>query len=60
MQIVEQIIKIQGKGLVTIPKNFRDELGLGKNSLARIIKEKGRLILEPLRILKYPVRSYTK
>ena len=58
MQIQDQIIKIQNKGLITIPKSFRDDIGLEVNSLARIIKEKGRLILEPVRTLPYSTRSY--
>lgn len=58
MQIRQDIIKIQNKGLITIPKSFRDELGLTANSLARIIKIKGRLVLEPLKTLPYKVRSY--
>lgn len=59
MQIQEEIVKIQNKGLVTIPKSFRDELGLKERSLARIRKFKGSLIIEPVRILSYPVRIYT-
>ncbi len=55
---VEEIVKIQPKGLFTIPKKFR--MGLfEENGLARVRKEKGRLILEPVRTLPYPVRSYT-
>lgn len=57
---IQDIIKIQPKGVITIPKKFREELGLDEKSLARITKEKGRLILEPVQTLDYPVRSYTK
>lgn len=59
MKIQEEIVKVQTKGLVTIPKNFRDELGFEENGLARMKKEKGRIILEPVRTLPYPVRSYS-
>lgn len=55
----EEIIKIQPKGLITIPKDLREELGLKENEFARVKKEKGRLIIEPVRILPYSVRSYT-
>lgn len=55
----ETIIKIQPKGLMTIPIKFRRALGLTANNLARIKKEKGRLVIEPVRTLPYPVRSYT-
>ena len=56
---LEEIVKIQPKGLITIPKKFRTGL-FEENGLARVRKEKGRLILEPVRTLPYPVRSYTK
>ncbi len=61
MQVIpiEQIVKIQPKGLITIPKKFRRDLGLEENSLARVKKERGRLIIEPVRTLPYPVRTYT-
>lgn len=60
MQIVEEIVKIQPKGLITIPKKFRKSLGFEENKLARLKEEKGRLVLEPVRTLPYPVRSYTE
>lgn len=60
MQITqEDIVKLQPKGLLTIPKKFRMELGFEENGLIRVKKEKGRLVLEPVRMLAYPVRSYT-
>ncbi|MBI2010544.1 MAG: hypothetical protein HYS86_05235 [Candidatus Chisholmbacteria bacterium] len=56
--VVEEIIKLQPKGLITIPKKLRQGL-FEEKGLARIKKERGRLIIEPLRTLPYPVRSYT-
>lgn len=56
--LVEEIVKIQPKGVFTIPKKFRTGL-FEENSLARVRKEKGRLILEPVRTLPYSVRRYT-
>lgn len=58
MQVLEEIVKVQNKGLVTIPKNFRDDLGFEENGLARIKKVKGALVMEPVRMLSYKVRSY--
>ena len=55
----EEIIKILPKGLMTIPKKFRKELGFEEPGLARIRKERGRLVIEPVRTLPYQVRSYT-
>lgn len=57
-QSEEELVKIQARGLLTIPKRFRQDLFLEENSLARLKKEKGRLIIEPVRTLPYPVRSY--
>ncbi len=56
----EDIIKMQPKGLLTIPKRFREEFGFEEDGLVRVKGEKGRIVLEPVRILDYPVRSYTK
>ena len=56
----EEIVRIQAKGLITIPKKFRQQLGLEENSLIRMQEEKGRLVMESVRTLPYPVRSYTK
>ena len=56
---LEDIIKIQPRGTLTIPKKLRDSVGLRENTLVKVIKEKGRLIIEPVRTLPYPVRSYT-
>lgn len=58
--VVEEIIRILPKGLITIPKKLREELGFDENSLVRLKREKGRLIIEPTRTLPYPVRSYTE
>lgn len=59
-QPIEEIVKIQPKGLVTLPKKVRERLGLTPNTFARIRENKGSLIIEPVRTLPYPVRSYTK
>lgn len=55
----EQMVRIQNKGLVTIPKILRDSVGLNENDLVRVRGSKGRIILEPVRVLPYQVRSYT-
>lgn len=55
----EEIVKVQEKGLITIPIAFRVALGLTKNSFAKIYKKNGKLILEPVSMLPYPVRNYT-
>lgn len=57
-QTIEEIIKIQAKGVLTIPKNLRKNF-MEDNSLVRIKKERGKIIIEPVRTLPYPVRTYT-
>ena len=57
--IQEEIIKLQPRGLITIPKRFRRSLALEENSLIKIKRDRWRLVIEPVRTLPYPVRSYT-
>lgn len=52
--------QLQPKGLITIPKKFRLSLGMEEKQLLRLTKEKTRLIIEPVQVLSYPVRRYTK
>ena len=55
----EEIVKIQPRGVLTIPSKFRKQLSIGQNDLFKIKEVKGALVLEPVRTLDYPVRSYT-
>ena len=57
---LQEIVKIQSRGVFTIPKKVRKNLGLADDSLVKVTIEKGRLVLEPIRILPFPVRSYTE
>lgn len=56
--ISEEIIKLQAKGVLTIPKNLRKNF-MEDNSLVRIKKKRGKIIIEPVQALPYPVRKYT-
>lgn len=58
--ILEEIVKLQAKGLLTIPKNFREELGFEENGLARIKKDGRKLTIEPVSVIGYPIRTYSK
>ncbi|KKS79398.1 MAG: hypothetical protein UV54_C0035G0009 [Candidatus Beckwithbacteria bacterium GW2011_GWA2_43_10] len=57
--IYEEIAKLQPKGLLTIPKKFREKLGFSENNLVRLKADRGRLIVEPVKTLPYPVRTYS-
>ncbi len=55
----QTIIKVQNKGLITLPKNIRQELGILEQGYVRVFTKKGKVIIEPVSILPYSVRSYT-
>ncbi len=51
----QEWIKILTKGMITIPKSFRDELSLREGEVARIKKVGRRLIIEPLDVIDYEI-----
>ena len=48
-------VKILTKGLVTLPKNFRDSVGIREGDVARIRKIGRRLVIEPRDLVDYEV-----
>lgn len=56
----EEWIKILGKGMITIPKSFREELGIREGEVAKIKKVGRRLIIEPREATDYEVYSDTE
>lgn len=50
-------VKILSKGMITIPKAFRDGLGIKEGEIARIKKIGRRLVIEPREIADYEVYS---
>lgn len=52
------IAQLQPRGYLTIPAVFRRDWNL-TDGLVRITKNQSQLIIEPVRVLPYPVRSYT-
>lgn len=56
MQVIAQL---QSRGTLTIPIAFRRGWDL-TDGLVRITKKQTNLIIEPVRVLPYPVRNYTK
>lgn len=53
----EEIIKLQPKGVLTVPKKMREGL-FDDMGIAKISRQGAKLIIEPIRTLSYPVRSY--
>jgi hypothetical protein len=54
----QEVIQIQPRGNFTIPRKLRTE-GFEENNYIRIQKFNGKIILEPVQIVGYPVRKYT-
>jgi len=55
--LAEEWVRILAKGMITIPKGFRDELGMKEGEIAKIRKVGKRLIIEPREIADYEVYS---
>lgn len=45
------LVSITSQGQISIPAKIRRELGLSKNSKAIVSKEKGRVVIEPIKDL---------
>lgn len=43
----EEWVKVLAKGLITIPKRFREDLGIKEGEVAKVRKVGTRLIIEP-------------
>ncbi|MBI3955997.1 AbrB/MazE/SpoVT family DNA-binding domain-containing protein [Candidatus Gottesmanbacteria bacterium] len=57
LPVSDEWVKILGKGMVTIPKKFRDDLGMREGEVARIRKIGNRLVVEPRDVADY--ETYT-
>lgn len=55
----EEWLKVLGKGMVTIPKSWRRELGFQEGDILRAKKEGNKVILEGRGINSAPYRIYT-
>lgn len=54
----DQIVQVQPRWVFTLPKNLRDGF-FDENRLAKISRVGRKIIIEPIRTLSYPVRSYS-
>lgn len=55
----EEWLKVLGKGMVTIPKQWREQLGLQEGDMVRAKKEGNRLVIEPQQVDLAPYRVYS-
>lgn len=56
---LEKYIKVQPKGLITIPKKLRQALSIKPESIVKIKQEGNKLTIEPIRPISFPIRSYS-
>ena len=54
----EELIKLQPRGVLTVPKKMRDGL-FDKEGIVKMKRLGRKIIIEPVKILSYSVRSYT-
>ncbi len=54
----EDIIKLQPRGVFTVPKRLREGL-FDENGIAKITRSGRKLVIEPIKTLSYQVRSYS-
>lgn len=55
----QEWLKVLGKGMVTIPKQWRDELGLQEGDIVKAKKEGNRVVIEPRQENLAPYRVYS-
>lgn len=56
----EEWLKVLGKGMVTLPKRWRDELGINTGDVVKAKKEGKRVVIEARKLIKgAPYRTYS-
>ncbi len=55
----EEWLKILGKGMVTLPKKWRDELGIASGDVVKAKREGTRVIIEAQKQSSVPYRVYS-
>lgn len=55
----EEWLKVLGKGMVTLPKQWRDELGIESGDVVKARKKGKMVMIEPQKIKSAPYRIYS-
>jgi AbrB family looped-hinge helix DNA binding protein len=55
----EEWLKILGKGMVTLPKKWRDEMGISSGDIVKAKKDGNRVVIEPQKSKLAPYRLYS-
>jgi len=58
-QIPTEWLKILGKGMITIPKSWRDELGIQEGTVVQAEKTQEGILIRPME-KKAPYRVYSR
>lgn len=56
----QEWLKVLGKGMVTIPKRWRDEMGIDNGDIVKAKKEGNKVIIEPAQAKSVPYRIYSR
>lgn len=59
-EIKQEWLKVLGKGMVTLPKKWRDELGIENGDVVKAKKEGNKVIIEGAKKRTAPYRIYSK
>ena len=55
----QEWLKVLGKGMVTLPKKWRDELGISTGDMLKAKKEGRKVVIEPQQDNLAPYRVYS-
>lgn len=55
----EAWLRVLGKGMVTLPKKWREELGVTTGDVIKAKKEGTRVVIEARQVQSVPYRTYT-
>ena len=56
----QEWLRVLGKGMVTLPKKWRDDLGIDTGDVVKAKKEGNKVIIEAGKTGNVPYRIYTK
>lgn len=55
----QEWLKVLGKGMVTLPKRWRDEMGIEQGAVVKAKKEGNKVIIEAIKSQNVSYRVYT-
>lgn len=56
----EEWLKVLGKGMITLPKRWRDQMGIESGNIIKAKKEGDKVIIETQLAKRAPYRVYSK